>query len=309
MTRLGALTLRNRTAPQDKPKLREIWSNQVDEATELKTKGQLTMRLARYVFSTAAAENEIFKWDVMRRENSTLDQIVQFSSQLESQSAQVEACCTILQNWVARRSWLAAQEKNICREIIEVTQLLLLAENEAPVTPVTPPAAPLPDPYFQHAEVGQNSYGGDRGDDSSGENFPSGSDGEVGGGTPLMQHMLTARVGPKSAFPLIHFFDGEARGLPEVVVMVNDIVFGLTCYPCQLEEMLIKMKRNDNLPNEMHVLGQSSFLGNDFHIHYNYDCGNHGEAHQDSLFDDGEDEHFEDSSFDDLFNNEMLDSL
>ena len=241
------------------------------------------------------------------RENSTLDQIMQFSSQLES-SAQVEACCTILQDWVACRSWLTEQEKSICREIIEVTQPLLLAENEAPVTPVTPVLAPLLDPS---GSGGGGSSGGGGGGSSDvppvwsyettppeDGNFPSGSDGEFGGDTPLMQHMLTARVGPKSACPLIHFSDGEARGLPEVVVMVNDIVFGFTCYPCQLEEILIKMKRNDDLPNEMHVLGQSSFLGNDFLI--KYECGNHGEAHQDSLF--------EDSSFDDMLN-EMLDSL
>ena len=308
MTRLGALTLRNRTAPRDKAKLCEIWSPRVDEATELMTKGQLIMRLARYLFSTAAAENEktTFRWFYKMRENSTLDQIMQFSSQLESPML-VEAC-SILQDWVARRSWLTEQEKNICREIIEVTQPLLLAENEAPVTPVTPVLAPLLDPS---GSGGGGSSGGGGGGSSDvppvwsyeitppdDGNFPSGSDGEFGGDTPLLQHMLTARVGPKSACPLIHFSDGEARGLPEVVVMVNDVVFGLTCYPCQLEEILIKMKRNDDLPNEMHVLGQSSFLGNDFLI--KYECGNHGEAHQDSLF--------EDSWFDDMLN-EMLDSL
>ena len=108
MTRLGALTLRNRTAPQGKPKLREIWSNRVDEATEVTTKGQLVMRLARYVFSTAAAENHTFRWFIKVKKNSTFDQIVQFMANPPppllclSLHAKVEAC-TIVQDWVTKQ--------------------------------------------------------------------------------------------------------------------------------------------------------------------------------------------------------------
>ena len=118
--RCGAFTLRDRTDPQGKPKLREIHDKRLKINANQSQQAELIMRLARYVFSTAAAENSTWRWIVKMRDISTLDQIMQFSSQLESHT-RVEAC-VILQDWMACRSWLDEGEKSICRGIIETTK-------------------------------------------------------------------------------------------------------------------------------------------------------------------------------------------
>lgn len=99
----------------------------------------------------------------------------------------------------------------------------------------------------------------------------------IGLGVPthVMQHMLRVSVGPGSPTPLIRFFDDEGARLPpeehEIVVMVNGTVFGTTCHPRQLEDVLIKMRRHDDLPNEMRVVWQrEGELKRYFHI--NSDC-------------------------------------
>ena len=141
------------------------------------------MRIARYVFSTAAADNDTFRWFIKVKKNSTFDQIVQFMANPPppllclSLPAKVEACA-IVQDWVARRNWLAAQEKSICHGIIETTkQRIQSAQSngggggggggsdsntpsrnhiEQAVPPVVPPTDPID---FLH-EMEQNIHSG-----------------------------------------------------------------------------------------------------------------------------------------------------
>ncbi|MBD53358.1 MAG: hypothetical protein CL450_08760 [Acidimicrobiaceae bacterium] len=97
----------------------------------------------------------------------------------------------------------------------------------------------------------------------------------IGLGVPthLMQHMLKVSIGPGSPMPLVRFFNGDNSPPEEheVIVMVNGAVFGTTSHPRQLEDVLIKMRRHDDLPNEMRVVWhRHGELRRYFHI--NSDC-------------------------------------